>query len=440
MEENLVFSLEGHCRMNSQRIGRHLAIGSTWDRDKNVFESIDFSCLRSLTVFGEWRSFFISDEMRLLRVLDLEDAKGVTEKDLEQMVKFLPRLKFLSLRGCRHISRLPDSFGDLRQLQTLDIRDTSITKLPKSISKLQKLQFIRAGTTVPLDDDTGTIETQPAAAESPSHASLVSWLSERCIRRRPAASQTCSVEVPRGIGRLTALHTLGVINISVARRKAILKELKNLTQLCWLGVSGINRNNSQEFFSAISGHSLLELLVLYFDNDNEGCLDGVSLPPENLRSLKLYGLVGKLPVWIKQLQNLRILNLQMTMLPQEEIDLLGGLPKLAILCISFEEFQDGELRFRTGLKPLHVLEITCNSRLQSVTFPTLGFSNLVALKLHCCSVSHLQVFGLRCLDSLKEVWLSGSYDEALLKRHLGSQLDGHPNKIRPVLREGPRWS
>lgn len=57
MEENLVFSLEGRCSINSQRTGRHLAICSSWDRDRNVFGSIDVSRLRSLTVFGEWKSF-----------------------------------------------------------------------------------------------------------------------------------------------------------------------------------------------------------------------------------------------------------------------------------------------------------------------------------------------------------------------------------------------
>ncbi|CAO2152476.1 unnamed protein product [Urochloa humidicola] len=129
----------------------------------------------------------------------------------------------------------------------------------------------------------------------------------------------------------------------------------------------------------------------------------------------------------------------MNMVPQEEIDLLGDLPKLAILCLCFKEFQDGELRFRTGLKLVHVLEIACNSRLEAVTFPTLGFSNLEALKLHSSSVSHLQVSGLSFLYNLKEIWLSGSYD-ATLKQHLWSQLAEHPNQIKPVLREGPRWS
>ena len=49
MEDNLVFALEGHCDKNLQRTGRHLAIQRSWDRDPNVYESIDFARLRSLT-------------------------------------------------------------------------------------------------------------------------------------------------------------------------------------------------------------------------------------------------------------------------------------------------------------------------------------------------------------------------------------------------------
>uniref|UniRef100_K3ZNR6 NB-ARC domain-containing protein n=1 Tax=Setaria italica TaxID=4555 RepID=K3ZNR6_SETIT len=442
MEENLVFTLEGSCSMNSQRTGRHLAIGSTWDRDINVFKSIDFSRLRSLTVFGEWRSFFISDKMRLLRVLDLEDASGVMETDIDQMVKLLPRLKFLSLKGCSHISCLPDSLGDLQQLQTLDIRDTFIIMLPKSIIKLQKLQFIRAGATIQLDDDTGMNNILPQSAGSTSltmpstrrpHDTPVSWFT---------GSRNCCVKVPGGIGRLTALNSLGVIDVSVERGEGIMKELRNLTLLRDLGVSGINRNNSHKFFGAISGHRHLEFLSVKFDNDNLGCMDGIAKPPVNLRCLKFYGLVGKLPVWMMHLQSLARVNLHMTMLPQEELDAIENIPNLRILCLFLKEFQDGKLQFGRHFCQLHALEIACNSRLQSVTFDSGAMQNLEVLNIRCSSVSST-VFshfsGLEQLRELKEVWLWGSYDVAL-KQHLQHQLDRHPKQIKPVLREEPRLS
>lgn len=66
MEDNLVFSLEGFCKPNSQRTGQHLTIRKTWHRDINVYESIDFTWLRSLTVFGKWELFLISYKMKRL--------------------------------------------------------------------------------------------------------------------------------------------------------------------------------------------------------------------------------------------------------------------------------------------------------------------------------------------------------------------------------------
>jgi len=155
MEDNLVFDLEGHCKPNSQRTGQHLTIMESWEREqKNVFESIDVSRLRSLTVYGEWHSFFISDnKMKRIRVLDLEGTSGLEDDELKRIFGILLDLKFISLRGCKSIKCLPKTLGGLRQLESLDVSGTSIVTLPRAIIKLQKIQYIRAGRKFLPDED-----------------------------------------------------------------------------------------------------------------------------------------------------------------------------------------------------------------------------------------------------------------------------------------------
>lgn len=145
VEQNLVFTLEEGCNLNNQGKIRHLAVSSSWTRDKTAFESaLDLSHIRSLTVFGDWTAFFISDKMRFLRVLDLEDTKGLRNHHLHQ-IGLLFHLNYLSLRRCDGICRLPNSLGNLRHLQTLDVRDTRIIKIPTAIIKLKMLQYLRVG-------------------------------------------------------------------------------------------------------------------------------------------------------------------------------------------------------------------------------------------------------------------------------------------------------
>ncbi|CAM0947436.1 unnamed protein product [Alopecurus aequalis] len=277
-EENLVFQLGKGRSISTQCTWHHLTIWKQWNRDQIVFESINLSRLRSLTVFGDWEPFFISKTMKLLRVLDLENASGVTDGDLEQMVKLLHRLKFLSLRGCTEICNLPSSLGGLRQLQSLDIRHTSIVTLPAKITKLKKLQYIRAGTIV--------------QAETPSAPCLPTSQ----FPGMRGCGRIVGVKVPRGLGKIKALHTLGVINVGASRGKGVMKQLEKLTQLHKLGVSGITRRNSRRFFSVISGHGHLASLSVRLKKGNKHCLDDISLPWEKLESLKLYGFGNKLPL------------------------------------------------------------------------------------------------------------------------------------------------
>ncbi|XP_051190143.1 disease resistance protein Pik-2-like [Lolium perenne] len=239
MEDNLVFTLEDGCGLNNRVKIRHLAISSSWEGDQCEFKSIvDMSHIRSLTVFGKWRPFFMSEKMRLLRVLDLEGTSGLVDHHLTDIGKLL-HLRYLSLRGCDDIYHLPDSLGNLRQLQTLDVMYTSIIKLPRSIIKLSKLRHIRAvgigsndGGTHETYADTLCILTLSSMAYcvaccapqvlkevmdmdgNPNRRDVCTGC---CCNKLPSAATRQSpngVQVPTGIRRLKALDTMGVVNVS----------------------------------------------------------------------------------------------------------------------------------------------------------------------------------------------------------------------------------
>jgi hypothetical protein len=473
MEDNLVFALDGNCSLNSRNVGQHLTIRSSWNRDITVYRNMDLSRLRSLTVFGKWMPFFLSTNMSLLRVLDLADTSGIMNGDLEHIGMLLPRLKFLSLRGCKGITHLPRSLCHMRQLQTLDVRHTFIAILPLCIIKLQKLQYIRAGRTVSWDEGDESVASLPGAdVDQPSttqrgsdnmataleaivgevQTSTQPWRhklgnlasSSSLSKLQGRRVDNCSILVPAGVRKLTAMRTLGVVNVSVAGGKAILKELKELTQLRKLGVSGITRENVHEFFAAMSSYSHLESLSMRFEKDKQGsflCLGDNFRPSDTLKSLKIYGDVRILPgfidnIWVNKW------DLEMTILRQQDMNVLAELPTRGPTLLSgyvwrrlsLRPVYDGELHVDTsesfGDSSFRVLEIHCSSRLQ-VTFLEDMTIPAEVLKVHCSSESSLQVSGLHNISMLKQVWLKGFYGDTL-KREIQNQLAKHPYK--PVLK------
>jgi hypothetical protein len=484
MEDNLVFALEGQCNPSSQLTGRHLTISNSWDRDEVVFNSIDMSRLRSLTVFGEWKSFLTSEKMKVLRVLDLEgtnalDGSYVTDADLERICELLHRLKFLSLRGCQQINRLPDSLGDMKPLQTLDVRYTSIVELPSSIiTKLHKLQYICAGTS----NDTSLLlvqaETQtsnPAPTTTPPLKNSRWWQSKKQLdlrRRRILASNGGGVEVflapAEGLRSLTDMHTLGVVNVARGKGALLfLQELKKLTQLRKLRLSGINHDNWRKFCVAISGnlHRLESLSLQLMLLEEEGgsfsfaCFDDIAEPPKTLKRLKvLYPTTGARaadaavsirPGAIKKIPNLERLLPELTISSQEDVHLFKDCAiqrvtvngrRLRIKPIekhlSFSIPQDTEY----GWIRLDSLRIECSGTLSpsKVTFGYLVGMRVKVISIHCCcrpSVSagtsagscSLQIADIDQMHDVKEIIVTGTYADSL-KQDLQEQVDMHPSK------------
>ncbi|CAO2175556.1 unnamed protein product [Urochloa humidicola] len=386
-EENLSFTLEdGYSLSRTQGTIRHLAISSNWSVDRQtVFEKVmDLSHVRSMTVFGEWVSFFISEKMRFLRVLDLQGTYGLEDHHLDKIGELM-HLKFLSLRRCKRIRNLPNSLWSLQNLQTLDIRCTRVRKLAPNITNLRELQFLRAD----------------------------------------------GVTVPRKIGKLNSLCTLAHVRIYEEVKRSI-QGFTQLYQLRKLGAGEITETNSKEFWSAIDGLNHLRSLSINWLTSPSYKLDyslgGSLLPPRSIENLKLFSRVVQLTEWIHQLQNLSRLKLWCTELQQDAVLALGKLPNLTILVMRQESCNGKELAFKNGSFPsLVLLELDHIAYIPCVKFDDGTMPKLELLRI--VGWWDLQeLSGLKWLAKLKEIRLINLRGCREFKDNIQKQLTEHQNK------------
>ncbi|TVU50052.1 hypothetical protein EJB05_01407, partial [Eragrostis curvula] len=452
-------SIAKHC---SKKEGTIYKLKTMEENDaRNLFSeksAVDLSRIRSLTVFAKWRPFFISHKMRMLRVLDLEGTDGLVNHHLEHIGKLL-HLKYLSLRGCGGIFHLPDSMGNLKQLQTLDVSDTRIIKLPKTIVKLRNLQFLRGG-----NSDGNFYEPWEVLKE------VVPTLCVGCLNPKvmgdkmeiagdTSRSDVCTawccvmfpflgkevdssgILLPRGVRKLKSLHTVGTMNIAPGKA-SILKDIRQLSQLRKLEVTGIDEKNCQQLCSVLVHLSRLESLSLQssmVDTELRG-LDEMCSPPKRLESLKLAGRLEELPQWIGDLHSLVKLKLERTYLvrPGATIRVLGKLPKLSILCLSWGTFQYGEdlrLNFnRVSLPSLMVLQLLwVDHAVRSMEFG--GAMPKLELMRFCGSREEISagfISGLASLPRLRAFELHNRTYEEEFVEDIKIQL--HNNTNRPVFK------
>uniref|UniRef100_A0A2P2MX89 Uncharacterized protein MANES_11G129900 n=1 Tax=Rhizophora mucronata TaxID=61149 RepID=A0A2P2MX89_RHIMU len=90
-------------------------------------------CLKAIPV-----SFF--NHMPFLQALNLSNT-GIT--CLPKSISNLKRLKELMMRDCEHLVNLPSQLGGLQRLEVLDLHRTEIDKLPRNIGQLAFLKCMR---------------------------------------------------------------------------------------------------------------------------------------------------------------------------------------------------------------------------------------------------------------------------------------------------------
>ncbi|XP_044432598.1 uncharacterized protein [Triticum aestivum] len=287
---------------------------------------------------------------------------------------------------------------------------------------------------------------------------LDNWFSnKKKLRRRQRLNDNGGgVKVQaHGIGNMAALRTLGVVNVSGAGGKAILKEVNKLTQLRKLGVSGINRKNWHDLYSAISGHGHLESLSVYFDKGEPATSffsrssDMFSGLPKSLKSLKLYSTGGEVqvpPVLVKHLYCLRKSRFDLIVSTQEDIYSITEFPhRRAFRNIYVKPVQDGQLHYGQrdetlycdGFTDAPILKIDCGSYKLAICFGYWIPEYIEVLVVDCSTAeASLEVSGLKELSRLKEVWLKGSYSEAI-KQHLQQKLDElHSSRLEEAVKYG----
>ncbi|KQJ86666.1 putative disease resistance RPP13-like protein 3 [Brachypodium distachyon] len=379
MEENFVTSEAGVRSMPRDVIRRFsLSCGDQEDDGHLVPEStknVYLSKVRSLTVFGGagWVMDLIKT-LQFLRMLDLQDASKLADDHLNGIER-LVHLKYMGLGG-EGVKRLPEEIGFLRELETLDVRRTSIQELPASIVRLPNLARLLAN----------------------------------------------DLPVPDGMENMTSLeevHMVKLSDMSSPRNVAKLMRMKRLRTLglnwCFDSASGGGGDGGKVFAKILMwslgelGNSMVESLLLHVDGDTHRSLDVMAEswdPPYRLRRFLMttssnYHLPRVPPKMIK-LEQLAHLKISIDQLGDPDLQLLGNLPSMVIL------------KLQTGVTVPTTITDKMFQRLKTFCFMCkdggLGFvlgkgamAKLQDLQLSFKARVHTKPVGINYLSSLKQV-------------------------------------
>ncbi|CAL4981374.1 unnamed protein product [Urochloa decumbens] len=224
----------------------------------------------------------------VLRVLSLENirSKIIQPNDIGS----LHHLRYLELRG-KLEPELLGGIGNLKLLKTLDLRRASIKELPACVVQLRQLECLL------------------------THSNL---------------------NFPDGIGNLTSLQELSLLNVDKAPNA--LAELGKLTELRVLEMEGFDENESymETFLQSLS--NLGNLSTLKFDDVSDPdprSLDSVSDQWKGPACLQVFDggnvIFSELPRWFSSLSELSCLSIWVNVLRQADLQLLGALPMLRYL-------------------------------------------------------------------------------------------------------------
>jgi disease resistance protein RPM1 len=385
-EENFVTVVGGHWIMAppSNKV-RRLSLQGGESKHKKAMESMNFSHVRSLTLFGSLAQLPSNSlKFGIVQVLDLEGCKDFKRQHAKEICKML-LLKYLSLRRTE-IDKIPKKIEKLQYLETIDIRETNVKELPNNICVLERLVNILGG--------------------------------NKRTRKALKLPEDLKKETMKSLRILSGIEIVQGSAVSVA-------DLHHLTDLRKLAIYKLSIQKGSKLFSDLSssieylgGYSLHTLIIDDQSSEFLTSLNALSSPPKFLNALELSGKLVELPQWITELDALTKLTLSVTVLATDALQRLSKLQKLFSLTFSLTSAKQDPANTahsdREIIAPASGFEELKLLRFSAPCVPLLSFPDKAMPKLERLELkfSNLEgMYGIENLEDLKEVHLR-VHDEA----------------------------
>ncbi|KAH6821923.1 hypothetical protein C2S53_002808 [Perilla frutescens var. hirtella] len=305
---------------------------------------------------------FVCSEFKLIRVLDLErfDFGDKLSKGIGDLL----HLRYLSLRGSQ-LNKLPSSIGNLKYLQTLDLRVPFLVCLtiPNVIWKLNLLKHLYL----------------PPSHECTSKLQLNSLSKLEILKNFDTR-----VSDYRDITKLTKLQKLAaILSLEMEHLAALFSHLK----MDYLHIKDSSFRIRYDF------QSERELTVL---RELVGSV--------HLQKLDLIGVINKLPEHCHFGQSLTKLTLRSSKLKEDPLTTLEKLPSLHTLILRKNAFAGSEICCSSqGFPSLTLLELQGLTDLENWRIEEGAMPNLYCLKIDECIKLRMVPEGIKFIASLREL-------------------------------------
>ncbi|XP_039169294.1 disease resistance protein RPM1-like [Eucalyptus grandis] len=364
---------------------------SIQNRLQAIQQKRSLSQLRSLYMFGVERSCMdavLGSDMRLLTVLDLQTP---SLKRFPAQVAEWWYLRYLSFRYSK-VRTVPNSIGDLQNLETLDLKYTYVTEFPVMILKLQRLRHLficRHGET-------------------------------------PYPIFKHGFKPPEGIGALRSLQKLLCVEAGDEGNSSLMRELGKLKQLNKLGIVKLRKEDGRELCLLIEKLTKLQVIAVRLVHENEIIhLQPLTSPPPFLQRIYLTGRLEALPHWISSLDSLMVLKLKYSRLKDDPLPSLGILPNLVHLKL-LQVYEGTKLRFKANnFLKLRILDLGPFDKLECMEVEKGSMPCLEELTMESCKLMEKLPSDIEHLEKLKVLKFIDMPDELVKKLRQEGQDDDY---------------